>query len=500
MAKFRERCVIFLLVVSVLTVLAVLYANPQLYSREEGTSQDRHGNSEVYSFSQTFYVEPFTKPYKMFFSISVICISDMPGIETFSNLKRSKVKWEMIYPSDKKGLLVHTEDRGPSDINEDSDNDEDGLDDGEDSFVVTKEWIDNILGTFDRPKDDNHIELSDNLLHPEHYDAEQLKESVPTDPIAEDKETLQTAPPQHPPNMTIILTESRSGSTWLLEVLALPVNTMQFFEPLNGKLHAHFLEFYGNEETPEVWVKNRQFKLSQICTCNLSTQLGSMSGWQRNYKNGYKGIRMPQVVDLCLSREMRVAKTIRMYNISELAVLPSMGCANFKVVHLVRDPRAVMLSRIETFHELYDGNHKLGPKLSGSQRDFDEDYMRKAARDYCMNQLYNHRVGSTPPSWLDYHLIKYEELALTPLESVKSIYKFIHQPFTEELSDFVFESSNGKGGRGGYATRKNSRSVASSWKGRLMWKHVEVVQDECREFMEVMEYKEISKTSYSLLS
>ena len=56
MAKFRERCVIFLLVVAVLTVLAVLYVNPQLYRVEEGTGQDRHGKSEVYSFSQTFYV------------------------------------------------------------------------------------------------------------------------------------------------------------------------------------------------------------------------------------------------------------------------------------------------------------------------------------------------------------------------------------------------------------------------------------------------------------
>ena len=70
MAKFRERCVIFLLVVAALTVLAVLYVNPQLYSGEEGTSQDRHGNSEVYSFSfhRHFMLSLLQNLMKCFFS------------------------------------------------------------------------------------------------------------------------------------------------------------------------------------------------------------------------------------------------------------------------------------------------------------------------------------------------------------------------------------------------------------------------------------------------
>eukprot|EP00116_Pleurobrachia_bachei_P003541 sb/3463803/ len=256
---------------------------------------------------------------------------------------------------------------------------------------------------------------------------------------------------QDRPRLTVLMTESRSGSSWLLSLLGFPSDTMHFFEPLNLEITARFKEHYSNLSPTEMRSLFQANKLSQICNCKLTDYYaGGMMGYMRNYPGrshhgeGDNQLTIEEVISDCRSSAMRVAKTIRMYDITELEHLQDLECMDFKVVHLIRDPRAVMVSRMLTFHELYDGNKKLGPRVEGDMSHFSDGYLRNASRTLCQNHLHN--LAHSSDAWLEgkYKRVRYEDLALDPVQSAQDIFEFSRQPWTKEVEQYVWEGSHTK--------------------------------------------------------
>ena len=294
------------------------------------------------------------------------------------------------------------------------------------------------------------------------------------------------------PDVVVIMTESRSGSTWLMNTLSFPDNVMFFFEPLNSRVSDRFLRSLQEGETEEeALVRWRMSKLAGICNCKLSIRdVGTTSGWQKNYSpEVLKQMRMSDVERDCKTKAIKVAKPIRLYDISELKFLPSLDCSNFKVIHLVRDPRAVMMSRMLTFHELYDGNKKLGPYIRGSLEAFSDEYVAKASNDYCSH--HTNSIRFSRESWLasKYLRVRYEDFARAPEAAAREMYHFIGQSYTAKVRDYVYESTHQSQGAGGYGTFKNTLKVLDSWKKKILLRHLDVIDRECKELMQTLDYK-----------
>ena len=318
-------------------------------------------------------------------------------------------------------------------------------------------------------------------------------------------------------NMVLILTESRHGSTWLMDLLSYPNTSVPVFEPLNSP----FLKMYAqNEEVraeamskghdPLVYHDWRAVALARLCLCDFhankiekskfsGTRYGGISGL------GYKAKRLGTNYKDEVALSMRICgtvgslvvpKTIRLYNISELSLLPEFGCHNFKILHLVRDPRAVLLSRMSVFRELYDGNKLLGEQIeTDDQHLFSEEYMRQAAADLCSHHLHSYREGINPPDWLKdrYKLVKYEDVAADPDRWAQDLFHFVGIPYTDRYKQYVYNTTHikerGEKEKGSYSVERESKEIINSWKKKLIPSHWKTIEHECKDLLDIMGYK-----------
>ena len=333
-----------------------------------------------------------------------------------------------------------------------------------------------------------------------------------------DSQNTNSAPSQEEnekTGMVLVLTESRHGSTWLMDLLSYPDTSVPVFEPLNTP----FLKMYARSEEvrkealdnghdPAVYWDWRAVILARICLCDFyggKIEKAKLSGI--NYGSiaglGYKAKRFGSdyketyynSLSMCERNDsMIVPKTIRLYNITELSLLPELGCNDFKIIHLVRDPRAVLLSRMRVFHELYDGNKLLGEQQR-SQEAFSEEYMRRAASDLCSHHLHSYQVGMNPPDWLKdrYKLVRYEDLAVDPDRWARDLLQFIGISYTEIYEQYVYNTTHinerGQADKGSYSVERESTEIVNSWRSKLIQSHWRTIEDECKDFMKIMAYK-----------
>ena len=318
------------------------------------------------------------------------------------------------------------------------------------------------------------------------------------------------------PKMVLVLTESRHGSTWLMDLLSWPETSVPVFEPMLTP----FLRMYATSEQvraealqegydPVEYGDWRAVILARICLCDFNgRKIKQVEESGRKYGSihglGYKARRLgtkhseelAKSVAICeQENSLIVPKTIRLYNITELSLLPELGCNNFKIIHLVRDPRAVLLSRMKVFHELYDGCKLLGEHLAGaSQELFSEEYMRRAASDLCTHHLHSYQVGMNPPDWLKdrYKLVRYEDLAAHPDRWAASLVHFAGARYTAAYKEYVYNTTHvkdrGEKDRGNYAVERQTTEIVDSWRTKLLESHWRVIEEECAEMMDIMGY------------
>jgi len=285
--------------------------------------------------------------------------------------------------------------------------------------------------------------------------------------------------------LTLILTESRHGSSWLLSVVGRPDNVLHFYEPLQDEIHDMFRNYHPELGESGVQALYRATKLAQICRCQFYRYDGgpvSETFWARNYVE--RRSREEAAFDCKFNRTTRVVKTIRLYDVTDLELLPELGCLDFRVIHLIRDPRAVLVSRMLTFHELYDGNRVLGPRIDGPMEDFSQEYVGRAARDLCGHHLANMQHGAQEP-WLKgrYTRLLYEDIVREPVGVVRRLFAFLGQPFTATDEEFVYASSHSNRTGGGYDVSKNSSHVLNEWKEKILPRHLEIIEESCKDVL-----------------
>ncbi|XP_028650518.1 carbohydrate sulfotransferase 2-like [Erpetoichthys calabaricus] len=225
----------------------------------------------------------------------------------------------------------------------------------------------------------------------------------------------------------------------------------------------------------------------------------------------------------CLKYNTIVVKGVRIFDLNVLAPLLEDPSMEIKIIHLVRDPRAVTNSRIRSVRILEGENvHVAKSRNPKSKRIsffnnslrrskfFSHDYHSAETMDVICQQTGNTLLTvQKSPAWLNgkYMLVRYEDFIEDPVNRLKEIYSFINIPLVHSIKLFAFQMTRGPSGSFSpfVVSSRNSTITASAWRKGLTFPQISQVQELCSFSMNILGYKlagseeEVSKINNSLL-
>ncbi|CAH1241341.1 CHST1 [Branchiostoma lanceolatum] len=193
---------------------------------------------------------------------------------------------------------------------------------------------------------------------------------------------------------------------------------------------------------------------------------------------------LPKVVNYCKRTPYTAVKTIRIQNMNSLEHLLSDPTLDLKIVHLVRDPRATITSRLS----LMDARHRA--KLPFPPNLLNEKDINKLCGWITRSTV----TTDVPSPWRDrYIMVRYEDLAEHPELMTKRLYEFLGVPLDDMVLHWVRENTKGDGKPHDHFSTKHhdANATAKIWRYRLSFPAVAKVQDMCRDAMKMVGYKEV---------
>ncbi|CAM5094339.1 unnamed protein product [Natator depressus] len=197
-----------------------------------------------------------------------------------------------------------------------------------------------------------------------------------------------------------------------------------------------------------------------------------------------------KVEEACKTYSHTVLKEVRFFDLTALYSLLTDPSLNLKIIHLVRDPRAVFHSREKTVAALMrDSNIVVGP-----QKNQGESGPYNVMQEICKSHIRIYTEGSQAlPSFLKgrYMLVRYEDIVNDPLAKAEQLYKFAELHFTPKLQVWVYNITHGKG-LGMQAFDISSRdavNVSQAWRKNLPFQKIEKLQNVCKDAMDLLGYR-----------
>eukprot|EP00057_Strongylocentrotus_purpuratus_P010017 XP_011664491.1 PREDICTED: uncharacterized protein LOC105438412 [Strongylocentrotus purpuratus] len=140
---------------------------------------------------------------------------------------------------------------------------------------------------------------------------------------------------------------------------------------------------------------------------------------------------------MCLDHSYTVLKTIRVKDIKDLRVFLEDPSLNLKILHLVRDPRAVINSRRKLKAPNSDLLRRKCPHADES-------------KDLCEHMARNLQYKVDPPSWLKgiYMLVRFEDVAEDPIKQTQQIYQHVRIKIHQDVLGWLKNNTHGNKGHG----------------------------------------------------
>ncbi|XP_060943820.1 carbohydrate sulfotransferase 3-like [Limanda limanda] len=185
----------------------------------------------------------------------------------------------------------------------------------------------------------------------------------------------------------------------------------------------------------------------------------------------------------CLSKQYHAVKTLRVRTLEPLQPLVEDPRLDVRLIQLVRDPRAVLASRIAAFDD-----YKVW-KAWGLDGQVPEKEVKKLKIN-CDQIKMSAEVGLSHPQWLRkrYMLVRYEDIALYPMQKAEDMYRFAGIPFSPQARDWILRNTAQEEGDE-YSTGKNSSEHAEKWRFSMPFTLVQVVQRVCEPYMKMFGYR-----------
>ncbi|KAG9275366.1 carbohydrate sulfotransferase 3-like [Astyanax mexicanus] len=192
--------------------------------------------------------------------------------------------------------------------------------------------------------------------------------------------------------------------------------------------------------------------------------------------------------EACLGKEFRAIKTVRVRQLETLRLLVEDPRLDIKVIQLVRDPRAILASRMVAFSNKYQTWKSWA--VNGEVPIEDEEVKRLQGN--CQQIRMSAELGLSRPDWLEnrYMLVRYEDIARYPMQKAAEMYRFTGIPFTSQAREWILKNTHASEVASGvYSTQKNSSEQVEKWRFSIPFKLAQVVQDVCGPTMELFGYK-----------
>ncbi|XP_061911328.1 carbohydrate sulfotransferase 3-like [Entelurus aequoreus] len=193
----------------------------------------------------------------------------------------------------------------------------------------------------------------------------------------------------------------------------------------------------------------------------------------------------------CLHKEHRAIKSVRVRQLEILRPLVEDPRLDVKFIHLVRDPRAVLASRMVAFAAKYKNWKQWA---TDGDVPLDDNEVKKL-KSNCDTIRMSAQAGLRRPAWLRgrYMLVRYEDIARFPMRKAGEMYKFAGIPFTPQVKAWVLKNTRASKERSGlYSTQKNSSEQVEKWRFTLPFKIAQVVQEVCGPTLKLFGYKLVS--------
>ncbi|XP_054720248.1 carbohydrate sulfotransferase 1-like [Uloborus diversus] len=288
-------------------------------------------------------------------------------------------------------------------------------------------------------------------------------------------------------NRIIILTYFRAGSSFFGDLLQQNWKTFYHFEPL------HYMTYdsrIGDEKVSEV------FDLFEgLFKCNF-TELRDYTNWVRSPRNqflfGHNHFLWvachgnPKVCfnssfvnAVCQRAPIHVMKVTRLHMRHLRDYLENNPDLKFKVVYLTRDPRGIVSSRW-TLDWCNETNCSDSNVLC---REMDEDI-----------EIFNELQKRDPSNFIK---VRYEDLSLKTEEETKELFKFLKLPYSTTVQKFLKTHTVGKKAddKNPYSTKRNTTSMAFSWRERFTFQQVVNVQSYCETTIQKLNHSLITSPS-----
>ncbi|XP_069019475.1 carbohydrate sulfotransferase 1-like [Embiotoca jacksoni] len=209
--------------------------------------------------------------------------------------------------------------------------------------------------------------------------------------------------------------------------------------------------------------------------------------------------------DACRATRHAAIKTVRIPQISDLRALIEDPRLNLKVVQLVRDPRGILASRIETFRDTYR-LWRLWRATGRRPHNLDLGQINTVCEDF----LRSVSTGLARPPWLKgrYMLLRYEDLARFPLQKTRELYSFLGLVLNHNVEDWIINNTRGSSdlsSRQKFTTVRDSAANAENWRVKLSFDMVVYTQTVCQPLLGLLGYKavfrprELRNLSHSLV-
>lgn len=193
----------------------------------------------------------------------------------------------------------------------------------------------------------------------------------------------------------------------------------------------------------------------------------------------------------CQDRSHVAIKTVRIPQVGDLRTLSEDPRLDLRIIHLVRDPRAILASRMTAFADQFRA-WKIWNATDRQPRYVDLTQITRTCRD----MEYSVETGVQRPIWLRgrYLLVRYEDLALNPEDKVKEIYRFLGLDIDNRVLTWISQNTNATASSSAewnykYSTSRDSKAAAHSWRLRLGFDIVKTVQSLCNTTFALLGYK-----------
>ncbi|XP_060779730.1 carbohydrate sulfotransferase 1-like [Neoarius graeffei] len=191
----------------------------------------------------------------------------------------------------------------------------------------------------------------------------------------------------------------------------------------------------------------------------------------------------------CHSRSHVSIKTVRIPLVSDLRLLTEDPRLDLRIIHLVRDPRAILASRISAFTDQFIA-WKIWNATDKQPHNVDLTQIKRT----CEDMMTSVDIGLKKPAWLQgrYLLVRYEDLAFNPETKAKEIYKFLDLDIDNKVLTWLSQNTNDtSSAKSQYSTSRDSKITAESWRLHLGFDIVKTVQTLCNTTLDLLGYKTV---------